>query len=437
MKQTRSLFALVVALCLLPMVANAYVVKQSSIERPLMFKLFQASSSTPYTSGSPSYALPTVLLSKNGAAFAAPAGAVTIIGDGWFQVAANATDDNTLGVLTLYATAPSADESDTLFEVAAYDPQDGTLLGLSNVGTLANQTSELTQVNKIGLNTGDSPNSVTAQTNAGNAATQTTATALGTAVWATPASRTITGGTAVASNFVAAPTVAQVAAGILATPANLLATNATGQVAASNLPTDYLNTTESTNLANAASQTTAASLAAGVWNAVSASYAIAGSTGAKLAAAGSAGDPWATLLTSESTAGSFGATVKANLDTNVGSRLAAGNVTVGGYAAGQDPATLMFAASFVTIPTTHTTTGVSEVLTWKQFEALSDATLGGDNTTTSPNVVASGTATVTYYLRGQAKVAASVVAVSTVTYDSTKNQIGRQILIAQPFPTVN
>ena len=266
---------------------------------------------------------------------------------------------------------------------------------------------------------------------------QTTAAAIGTDVWTTPATRTVTGGTVTASNFVAAPTVAQVAAGILATPANLLATNATGQVAASNLPTDYLNSAEGTNLTNAAGQTTAANLAAGVWNAVSASYAIAGSTGAKLAAAGSAGDPWATLLTSESTVGSFGATVKANLDTNVGSRLAAGNVTVGGYATGQDPATLMFAASFVTIPTTHTTTGVSEVLTWKQFEALSDATLGGDNTTTSPNVVASGTATVTYYLRGQAKVAASVVAVSTVTYDATKNQIGRQILIAQPFPTVN
>ena len=140
---------------------------------------------------------------------------------------------------------------------------------------------------------------------------QTTAAALGTAVWTTPTTRTVTGGTVTASNFVAAPTVAQVAAGILTTPANLLATNATGQVSASNLPADYLSSAEQTTLNGAAT-------VPGVWNAVSASYVTAGSEGAKLAAAGSAGDPWATLTANETTAGSFGVLMNTNLNATVG-----------------------------------------------------------------------------------------------------------------------
>ena len=123
--------------------ADAYVLKQSSIQRPLQFKLYQSGSAIPYTSVSPSYVLPTVTLSKNGAAFAAANGTVSNIGNGWFQVAPNITDNNTLGILTLFATAMGADSTDSLFEVVAYDPADSSVLGLSGVGTTINQTTLL------------------------------------------------------------------------------------------------------------------------------------------------------------------------------------------------------------------------------------------------------------------------------------------------------
>ena len=51
----------------------------------------------------------TVTISKNGAAFGAPAGAVTEIGSGWYKIAANATDSNTIGSLLVHATATGAD----------------------------------------------------------------------------------------------------------------------------------------------------------------------------------------------------------------------------------------------------------------------------------------------------------------------------------------
>ena len=98
------------------------------------------------------------------------------------------------------------------------------------------------------------------------------------------------------------------------------------------------------------------------------------------------------------------------------------------------PISALFGSSFITIPGSHTTTGTGEVLTYKQVQSLSDAVLGGDNTSTVP--AASGTATVTYYLRGQPKVAGNVVAVSTVTYDASKNQIGRVVLVSQPYPAI-
>lgn len=69
-------------------------------------------------------ATPTVTISKNGSAFAAPAGAITEIGNGWYQVAAHAADANTLGPLLLHATAAGADPTDQRFDVipAPYIP---------------------------------------------------------------------------------------------------------------------------------------------------------------------------------------------------------------------------------------------------------------------------------------------------------------------------
>ena len=59
----------------------------------------------------------TVVLSKNGAPFAVPAGAVTAIASGWYQIAANAVDANTVGPLILHATGVGCDPTDDTFDV--------------------------------------------------------------------------------------------------------------------------------------------------------------------------------------------------------------------------------------------------------------------------------------------------------------------------------
>lgn len=65
---------------------------------------------------------PTVTISKNGAAFGAPAGAVTERASGWYALAGNATDRNTLGSLLLHATAAGADPADKEWEIVDFDP---------------------------------------------------------------------------------------------------------------------------------------------------------------------------------------------------------------------------------------------------------------------------------------------------------------------------
>jgi hypothetical protein len=96
-----------------------YNVKQSSAVFPLLFLMLDSTDHISPKTG----LTPTVTLSKNGATFAAPSGAVTEIANGWYKVAANATDSNTLGPLILHATATGADPTDAFFEVVAYDPQ--------------------------------------------------------------------------------------------------------------------------------------------------------------------------------------------------------------------------------------------------------------------------------------------------------------------------
>ena len=65
---------------------------------------------------------PTVTLSKDGGAFAAAAGAVTEISNGRYALAGNAADRNTLGTLSLHATATGADPVDMDFMIVAFDP---------------------------------------------------------------------------------------------------------------------------------------------------------------------------------------------------------------------------------------------------------------------------------------------------------------------------
>lgn len=65
---------------------------------------------------------PSVTLSKNGASFSGASGAVTESGNGWYALAGNATDRNTLGELKLHATASGADPADVSFEIVTGDP---------------------------------------------------------------------------------------------------------------------------------------------------------------------------------------------------------------------------------------------------------------------------------------------------------------------------
>jgi len=75
---------------------------------------------------------PTVTISKAGASFAAPSGAVTEIGNGWYKVAGNSTDTNTLGEILLHATATGADPYDgKAAQIVSFNPADAVRLGLT------------------------------------------------------------------------------------------------------------------------------------------------------------------------------------------------------------------------------------------------------------------------------------------------------------------
>lgn len=66
---------------------------------------------------------PTVTISKNGAAFASPSGAVTEISNGWYKVAGHATDTNTYGPVDIQVSGTGCDPSSFhVLDVVAYDP---------------------------------------------------------------------------------------------------------------------------------------------------------------------------------------------------------------------------------------------------------------------------------------------------------------------------
>ena len=87
-------------------------------------------------------------------------------------------------------------------------------------------------------------------------------------------------------------------------------------------------------------------------------------------------------------------------------------------------------ATALTIPGTHTTNGSALTLTHAQYDTLTAAILGGDDAATVP--VASGTATETYYLVGQPKIAANIVMVATVAYNAQGAQISRTDVYTAP-----
>lgn len=104
-----------------------YPIQQNQTAQPLEFLMVDSADHvTPKTGLSP-----TVTISKNGGSFASPSGAVSEIGNGWYKVAGNATDSNTLGPLLLHATGSGADPSDDRYDVVSYNPQDSVRLGLT------------------------------------------------------------------------------------------------------------------------------------------------------------------------------------------------------------------------------------------------------------------------------------------------------------------
>jgi hypothetical protein len=95
-----------------------YAIQQSTTNGPLLFPLVLSSDHiSPATGKSP-----TVVISKNGAAFGSPAGAVSELANGWYVVAGNATDSNTLGPILLHATEASSDPTDTVYVVQTLNP---------------------------------------------------------------------------------------------------------------------------------------------------------------------------------------------------------------------------------------------------------------------------------------------------------------------------
>jgi hypothetical protein len=111
----------------------AYDIQKSTTQAPLLFFLTLSSDHiSPATGKSP-----TVTISKAGGAFGSPSGAVSEIANGWYKVAGNATDTNTLGPLALHATEASSDNCDLVVaNIVAYNPQDSML------GVLTTQLTE-------------------------------------------------------------------------------------------------------------------------------------------------------------------------------------------------------------------------------------------------------------------------------------------------------
>lgn len=68
-----------------------------------------------------------VNISKNGAAFAAAAGAVTELSFGWYSIALTTTDTNTLKDLAFHCTATGCDPTDFVDQVVALDPNTATV----------------------------------------------------------------------------------------------------------------------------------------------------------------------------------------------------------------------------------------------------------------------------------------------------------------------
>ncbi len=228
-------------------------IKQSTADLALVFFMVD---STDHVTGKTGLT-PTVTLSKNGGSFASPAGAVLEIGNGFYKVAANSTDSNTLGVLALTATGTGADRCAMAFEVVANIESDS----VSAIASVA------AAIDSMGLVI-DALNNVSVAQIRTELATELARIDV-----------------AVSSRNATAPDNAGIAA-IKAKTDNLPAAPA----AVSNIPT-------------------AAAIADAVWDEAMSGHSTAGTAGSQLTAAGASGDPWATVIPGSYADGTAGAAI--------------------------------------------------------------------------------------------------------------------------------
>lgn len=268
------------------------LIKQSQTAQPLMFLMIDSTDHiNPKTGLSP-----TVTLSKNGAAFASPAGAVTEVGSGWYKVAGNATDTDTLGPLILHAIGTGADVVDVEYGVVAFDPQLATNLGLSNLDALISSRMA-TYAQPTGFLAATFPGTVASPTNI-TAATGIVLSGVTHTGAVIPTVSVVTGLTA--SNLDAAISsrmatytqpigflAATFPTGTVANTTNITAGTITTVTTVTGLTASNLDATVSSRLATASyvapTNLTAAAIATGVWqDAVAGDFTTASSIGKAL-----------------------------------------------------------------------------------------------------------------------------------------------------------
>lgn len=144
---------------------------QSSTLYPIMFLLVD---STDHVTGKTGLT-PTVTISKNGAAFASPAGAVTELGSGWYALAGNATDRATLGDLIIHATGTGADPVDDRYVIVAFNPFLATLGSGVVAASVTGAVGSVTAAVNVGTIEGaDATDAITAAAEAALTSTDTT-----------------------------------------------------------------------------------------------------------------------------------------------------------------------------------------------------------------------------------------------------------------------
>lgn len=126
----------------------AYPIELANTTQPLRFLMVLAADHVTGATG----LSPTVTIAKNdGLGFATPLGAVSELGSGWYSVAPNATDANTLGPISLHATGAGADPADEEYPVvpnlaalaAALSPSSTSALALTARTLITNALIEL------------------------------------------------------------------------------------------------------------------------------------------------------------------------------------------------------------------------------------------------------------------------------------------------------